>query len=91
MLAESLREEKWPNTIVEERGIAQVSDEGAIGAVVDGVLAANAGVVDEYRAGDDAAKKKKWGFLMGQVMRELKGQGNAQVINALLEKRLSGG
>ena len=90
VLGESLREEKWPKAIVEERGIAQVSDVGAIGSVIDGVLAANAGVVEEYRAGDDAAKKKKWGFLMGQVMRELKGQGNAQVINTLLEKCLSG-
>jgi aspartyl-tRNA(Asn)/glutamyl-tRNA(Gln) amidotransferase subunit B len=90
VLAESLREEKWPRTIVEERGIAQVSDEGAIADVIDRVLAANPGVADEYRAGDDAAKKKKWGFLMGQVMRELKGQGNAQVINRILEQRVAG-
>jgi aspartyl-tRNA(Asn)/glutamyl-tRNA(Gln) amidotransferase subunit B len=88
VLAESLREEKWPRAIVEARGIAQVSDEGAIAAVVDGVLAANPGVADEYRAGDDGAKKKKWGFLMGQVMRELKGKGNAQVINEILAQRL---
>jgi aspartyl-tRNA(Asn)/glutamyl-tRNA(Gln) amidotransferase subunit B len=90
VLAESLREEKWPRTIVEARGIAQVSDEGAIADVIDRMLAANAGVADEYRAGDEAAKKKKWGFLMGQVMRELKGQGNAQVINRILEQRLTG-
>ena len=90
VLAESLREEKWPRTIVEARGIAQVSDEGAIADVIDRVLAANAGVADEYRAGDEAAKKKKWGFLMGQVMRELKGRGNAQVINRILEQRLAG-
>src|SRR4051794_6769108 len=89
VLAESLREEKWPRTIVEARGIAQVSDEGAIADVVDRVLAANPGVADEYRAGDDGAKKKKWGFLMGQVMRELKGQGNARVINGILEQRLT--
>ena len=89
VLAESLREEKWPRTIVEERGIAQVSDEGAIAEVIDRVLAANPGVADEYRAGDDGAKKKKWGFLMGQVMRELKGKGNAQVINQILEQRLA--
>jgi aspartyl-tRNA(Asn)/glutamyl-tRNA(Gln) amidotransferase subunit B len=88
VLAESLREEKWPRTIVEERGIAQVSDEGAIADVIDRVLAANPGVAEEYRAGDEAAKKKKWGFLMGQVMRELKGQGNAQVINRILEQRV---
>ncbi|MDQ1510279.1 MAG: aspartyl-tRNA(Asn)/glutamyl-tRNA(Gln) amidotransferase subunit, partial [Actinomycetota bacterium] len=90
VLAESLREEKWPRTIVEARGIAQVSDEGAIADVVDRVLAANGGVADEYRAGDEGDKKKKWGFLMGQVMRELKGQGNAQVINGILERRLAG-
>jgi len=89
VLSESLREERWPRTIVEARGIAQVSDEGAIADVVDRVLTANAGVAEEYRAGDEAAKKKKWGFLMGQVMRELKGQGNAQVINRILERRLA--
>ena len=77
VLDESLREEKWPRTIVEERGLSQVSDEGAIAEVIDRVLAANPSVVDEYRAGDEPPRKKKRGFLMGQVMRELKGQGNA--------------
>jgi len=90
VLAESLADDKWPRTIVEERGISQVSDEGAIGSVIDGVLAANPSVADEYRAGDEATRKKKWGFLMGQVMRELKGQGNADVIKQLLEQRLAG-
>ncbi len=90
VLDESLREEKWPRTIVEERGLSQVSDEGAIAAVVDGVLAANPGVADEFRAGDEGAQKKKRGFLMGQIMRELKGQGNAQVINRILDERLAG-
>jgi len=90
VLAESLREEKWPRTIVEERGISQVSDEGAIAEVIDRVLAANPGVADEYRAGDDGARKKKRGFLMGQIMRELAGKGNAQVINKILDARLSG-
>jgi len=91
VLAESLREDKWPRSIVESRGISQVSDEGAIAEVIDRVLATNPGVADEYRAGDDGARKKKWGFLMGQVMRELKGKGNAQVINRILEQRLAGG
>jgi aspartyl-tRNA(Asn)/glutamyl-tRNA(Gln) amidotransferase subunit B len=90
VLAESLREEKWPRTIVEERGLSQVSDERAIAEVVDRVLAANPGVADEYRAGDEGAQKKKRGFLMGQIMRELKGQGNAQVINRVLDARLAG-
>jgi aspartyl-tRNA(Asn)/glutamyl-tRNA(Gln) amidotransferase subunit B len=90
VLAESLREGKWPKAIVEERGLAQVSDEGAIAEVIDRVLGANPGVADEYRAGDDGARKKKRGFLMGQIMRELSGQGNAQVINKVLDDRLGG-
>jgi aspartyl-tRNA(Asn)/glutamyl-tRNA(Gln) amidotransferase subunit B len=89
VLAESLREEKWPRDIVEAEGLAQVSDESALAAVVDQVLAANANVVDEYRSGDDGAKKKKMGFLMGKLQGELKGQGNAQVLSKLLRDRLS--
>ncbi len=89
VLSESLREEKWPRDIVEARGISQVSDESAIAEVVDRVSGANPGVVDEYRAGDEGARKKKRSFLMGRVMGELKGQGNPQVINKLLDDRLS--
>jgi aspartyl-tRNA(Asn)/glutamyl-tRNA(Gln) amidotransferase subunit B len=90
VLAESMAENKWPRDIVEERGLAQVSDAGELGAVVDAVLAANAAAVDEYRASDDdKARQKKRSFLMGQLMRELKGQGNAQVLNQLLDDRLS--
>ena len=44
-----------------------MSDEGELGAVVDEVLAANADAVEEYRAGDDKVRKKKRGFLMGEV------------------------
>jgi aspartyl-tRNA(Asn)/glutamyl-tRNA(Gln) amidotransferase subunit B len=89
VLDESLREQKWPRDIVEARGLAQVSDEAELAAAVDAVLTANASVVDEYRSGDDDAKKKKRGFLMGQLMRELKGKGNPQVLNRLLDERLA--
>ena len=51
MLDECLREPKRPKQVVEERGLAQVSDEGELAAVVDAVLAANADAVAEYRAG----------------------------------------
>ncbi len=88
VLDESLREQKWPRTIVEERGLAQVSDESALAAAVDEVLAANGGFVDEYRAADDKAKKKKRSFIMGQVMQALEGKGNAPLINKLLDERL---
>jgi aspartyl-tRNA(Asn)/glutamyl-tRNA(Gln) amidotransferase subunit B len=88
VLAESLREEKWPRDIVEAKGLAQVSNEGELAAVVDRVLADNASVVAEYRAGDDGARKKKRGFLMGRLQAELGGQGNAQVLSKLLDDRL---
>jgi len=88
VLSECLREPKRPKQVVEERGLAQVSDAGALGAVVDEVLAANAEAVDEYRAGDDKVKKKKRGFLMGEAMKALKGQGNPQLLNQLLDERL---
>ena len=74
VLAESLREEKWPRTIVEERGISQVSDEGAIAEVIDRVLAANPGVADEYRAGDDGAQKKKRGSSWARSCASSKGR-----------------
>jgi aspartyl-tRNA(Asn)/glutamyl-tRNA(Gln) amidotransferase subunit B len=89
VLNESMAEEKWPRNIVKERGLAQVSDAGELGAVVEAVLAANAATVEEYRAAaDDKARKNKRNALMGAVMRELKGKGNAQVINELLDTHL---
>jgi aspartyl-tRNA(Asn)/glutamyl-tRNA(Gln) amidotransferase subunit B len=89
VLDESLREDKWPRDIVEARGIAQVSDEGAIAKVVDEVIAANSAVVDEFRAGDEKTKKQKQGFLFGQVKRALDGDANPQIITKLLTDRLS--
>ena len=86
---ECLREPKRPKQVVEERGLAQVSDAGELGAVVDEVLAANADAVAEYRAGDDKVRKKKRGFLMGEVMKALQGRGNPQVVNQLLDEKLA--
>ena len=88
VLAEALRDGHRPKQIVADRGLAQVSDEGALGAVVDEVLAANAVAVEEYRTGDDKARKKKRGFLMGEAMKALKGQGNPQLLSKLLDDRL---
>jgi aspartyl-tRNA(Asn)/glutamyl-tRNA(Gln) amidotransferase subunit B len=82
-------EPKRPKQIVEERGLAQVSDEGELGSVVDEILAAHADIVEEYRSGDDKAKKKKRGFLMGEAMKATRGQGNPQLLNRLLDDRLS--
>ena len=90
VLDEALREGKRPKQIVEERGLAQVSDEGELGAVLDAILEANAAEVEAYRSGDDKAKKKKRGFFMGEAMKAMQGQGNPQLLNRLLDDRLNG-
>ena len=90
VLAECLTEPKRPKQVVEERGLAQVSDEAALGAVVDAVLADNPGDVEEYRNGDDKVRKKKRGFFMGEAMKATKGQGNPRLLNRLLDERLAG-
>ncbi|MGZ8751633.1 MAG: Asp-tRNA(Asn)/Glu-tRNA(Gln) amidotransferase subunit GatB [Acidimicrobiia bacterium] len=86
----ALRESKRPKQIVEERGLAQVSDAGALGTLVDDVFAANADAVEDWRTGDDKAKKKKRGFLMGEVMKASKGSADPKVLNRLLDEKLSG-
>ena len=85
MFAAILEEDKDPSVVVEERGMKQVSDTGAIEAVVDGVLAAFPDKVEQYRGG----KTGLLGFFVGQCMKEMKGQGNPKVINELLTKKLS--
>jgi aspartyl-tRNA(Asn)/glutamyl-tRNA(Gln) amidotransferase subunit B len=74
-----------PLAIVEERGLKQTSDTGAIEAVIAGVLAANADKVAEYRGGKD----KLFGFFVGQTMKAMQGKGNPAVINELLKKALA--
>ena len=85
VFAAILEEDKDPSVVVEERGMKQVSDTGAIEAVVDGVLAAFPDKVEQYRGG----KTGLLGFFVGQCMKEMKGQGNPKVINELLTKKLS--
>jgi aspartyl-tRNA(Asn)/glutamyl-tRNA(Gln) amidotransferase subunit B len=75
-----------PAAVVEAKGLAQVSDEGAIEAVVNAVLAASAAEVEKHRSG----KKDLTGFFVGRIMKELRGKGNPAVINALLKKKLGG-
>jgi aspartyl-tRNA(Asn)/glutamyl-tRNA(Gln) amidotransferase subunit B len=73
-----------PDDVVRAKGLAQVSDAGAIEAAVDQVLAASGGEVERYRAGN----KKLMGFFVGQVMKAMKGKGNPAVVNALLKQKL---
>lgn len=75
---------KDPQVIIKEKGLVQISDEGAIVAIVEEVLAANAKSVEDYRAG----KKQAMGFLVGQVMKASKGQANPGMVNKLLSEKL---
>jgi aspartyl-tRNA(Asn)/glutamyl-tRNA(Gln) amidotransferase subunit B len=75
---------KDPAMIVEEKGLRQVTDTGAIDAAVDQVLAANANKVAEYKSGKD----KLFGFFVGQVMKAMAGKGNPALVNEALKKKL---
>ncbi len=70
--------------IVEARGLKQTSDSGAIDAVVDEVLAANADKVEQYKAGKEAL----FGFFVGQVMKAMAGKANPQMVNERLRAKL---
>ncbi|MBM7118505.1 Asp-tRNA(Asn)/Glu-tRNA(Gln) amidotransferase subunit GatB [Archangium primigenium] len=84
VFGEMFRTGREPEAIIEEKGLAQVSDTGAIEAVVDDVLAQNADTAEKYRAG----KKQMFGFFVGQVMKAMKGKGNPVLVNELLKKKL---
>lgn len=76
---------KSPSAIVEEKGLKQVTDLGAIEAVIDAILAANPEKVAEYKGGKD----KLFGFFVGQTMKESGGKANPAKVNELLKKKLS--
>jgi aspartyl-tRNA(Asn)/glutamyl-tRNA(Gln) amidotransferase subunit B len=74
--------------IIAAKGLAQVSDSGALETILDEVLGANAAQVQQYLDADDAKRKKLVGFFVGQVMKLSKGQANPQMVNELLAKKL---
>jgi aspartyl-tRNA(Asn)/glutamyl-tRNA(Gln) amidotransferase subunit B len=88
VLTAALAGEGSPRSVVAARGLAQVSDEGELVAVVESVLAASPAEVDRYRGGDDKERKKLRGCFMGKVMAATKGRGNPQVLNRLLDDHL---
>ncbi|MGE5722501.1 MAG: Asp-tRNA(Asn)/Glu-tRNA(Gln) amidotransferase subunit GatB [Sphingomonadales bacterium] len=73
-----------PARIVEERGLKQTSDTGAIEQAIADVMAANPDKVAEYRAGKD----KLFGFFVGQTMKAMAGKANPQVVNEILKRSL---
>ena len=72
--------------IIERQGLKQITDSGAIEALVDEVIAANAANVAEFRAG----KEKAFNALVGQVMKAARGKANPQQVNDLLRRKLAG-
>ena len=74
------------DAIIAARGLKQISDEGAIEKIVDEVMAANAAIVAEFRAG----KEKAFNSLVGQAMKATRGKANPAQVNAILKKKLGG-
>ena len=75
-----------PAAVVSRLGLVQVSDEAALEAVIERIMAANPAQLSEFRAG----KEKLFGYFAGQAMKETKGQANPQVLNKLLKRKLKG-
>ncbi|ACT51767.1 Asp-tRNA(Asn)/Glu-tRNA(Gln) amidotransferase subunit GatB [Methylovorus glucosotrophus] len=72
------------DSIIEKKGLKQVTDSGAIEAIIDEVLAANAAMVEEFRAG----KEKAFNALVGQAMKASKGKANPAQVNEVLRRKL---
>jgi aspartyl-tRNA(Asn)/glutamyl-tRNA(Gln) amidotransferase subunit B len=86
VFAEMFETGKAPKAIVKEKGLEQVTDTGAIEAMVDEAIANNPKPVEEYKAGNPKAIQ----FLVGQVMKASRGKANPQMVVQLLKDRLDG-
>ena len=84
VFAEMFRSGKNADVIVEEKGLKQVTDTGAIEALIDEVIAENPDNVEAYRGGKD----KLFGFFVGQVMKKSQGKANPAAVNKLLKEKL---
>jgi aspartyl-tRNA(Asn)/glutamyl-tRNA(Gln) amidotransferase subunit B len=85
VLAEMLSSGRKASEIVADAAMEQISDLGELEAIVDSVIASNEEVAERIRSGD----QKPFGFLVGQVMKESKGQADPGIVNKILKERLS--
>jgi len=85
VLVEMFKSGKPAQAIIEEQGLVQVSDTGEIDTLIDGVIAANADALANYRAGKEAL----FGFFVGQVIKASKGKANPKVVNERLRAKLN--
>jgi aspartyl-tRNA(Asn)/glutamyl-tRNA(Gln) amidotransferase subunit B len=72
--------------IIEKQGLKQITDTGAIEAIIDKIIADNPGQVEQYRSGKD----KVFGFFVGQVMKAMQGKANPEEVNRMLKDKLHG-
>ncbi len=86
VIEEMYRTGAAPGAIIKEKGLVQITDEGALAAAISEVIAKNPAQLAQYRAG----KEKVFGFFVGQVMKATQGKANPQLINDLLKKMLAG-
>jgi aspartyl-tRNA(Asn)/glutamyl-tRNA(Gln) amidotransferase subunit B len=92
-IAKQVFESMWAeggsaDAIIDQQGLQQMSDSDELEAMVDEVIAANAGQVQQYLSADDGKRKKLLGFFVGQIMKVSKGQANPQMVNQLLRQKL---
>jgi aspartyl-tRNA(Asn)/glutamyl-tRNA(Gln) amidotransferase subunit B len=85
VIEDMYRTGRGPRQIVEEKGLVQITDEGALKKAIEEVLAANPGQLEQYRDG----REKLFGFFVGQVMKATRGKANPALVNTLLKKMLT--
>ncbi len=91
-IAKQVFEALWQNpdsnadAIIDAQGLRQITDTGAIEAVIDAIIAANGKQVEQYRGGND----KVFGFFVGQVMKAMQGKANPAEVNKMLMAKLKG-
>ena len=90
-IAKDVFEQMWAegkdaDAIIEEKGLKQITDTGAIEKVIDEIMAANPKQLADYRSGKD----KLFGFFVGQVMKSTGGKANPAQVNDLLKRKLAG-
>lgn len=84
VFSEMIQTGKGPQIIIEEKKLAQISDEGLIEAVLTKVISSNPDAIEDYKKG----KKNALTFLVGQVMKETKGKANPKIVNEMLVKKV---
>jgi len=77
------------DSIIEAKGLKQMSDTGELEKIVDDVIAANQAMVDDWIGSDETKRKKKMGGFMGPIMKATKGQANPGMVNQILSKKLN--